>query len=226
MLNAQQLHYSYDGTHILRFPDIACAAGEHWLLLGQSGCGKTTLQSGCGKTTLLHLLGGLLAPRSGSVQVAGTDFDSLSTAQLDAFRGKNIGIIFQKSHFARALSVEENLLLAQQLAGLQPDRQRAAELLQHLDIGHKMKSRTDRLSQGEQQRVAIARAVINRPKLILNRPKLILADEPTSALDDDNCAEVVALLEREAAQTGATLVIDGRLKEKFTHRISLQPQRP
>ncbi|HRF37925.1 MAG TPA: ATP-binding cassette domain-containing protein, partial [Saprospiraceae bacterium] len=179
-------------------------------------------QSGCGKTTLLHLLGGLLAPRSGSVQVAGTDFDSLSTAQLDAFRGKNIGIIFQKSHFARALSVEENLLLAQQLAGLQPDRQRAAELLQHLDIGHKMKSRTDRLSQGEQQRVAIARAVINRPKLIL-------ADEPTSALDDDNCAEVVALLEREAAQTGATLVIvthDGRLKEKFTHRISLQPQRP
>lgn len=213
MLNAQQLQYSYDGTQMLRFPDIACAAGEHWLLLGQSGCGKTTL---------LHLLGGLLAPRTGSVQVTGTDFSQLSTSQLDAFRGKNIGIIFQKSHFARALNVEENLLLAQQLAGLQPDRQRAAELLRHLDIGHKMKSRTDRLSQGEQQRVAIARAVINRPKLIL-------ADEPTSALDDDNCAEVVALLEREAAQTGATLVIvthDGRLKEKFTHRISLQPQRP
>lgn len=213
MLNAQQLQYSYDGAHILRFPDMVCAAGEHWLLLGQSGCGKTTL---------LHLLGGLLAPRSGLVQVAGTDFGRLSASELDAFRGKNIGIIFQKSHFARALSVEENLLLAQQLAGLKPDRPRAAELLRHLDIGHKMKSRTDRLSQGEQQRVAIARAVINRPQLIL-------ADEPTSALDDDNCAEVVALLEREAAQTGATLVIvthDGRLKEKFTHRISLQPQRP
>lgn len=213
MLNAQQLQYSYDGKQVLRFPDIACASGEHWLLLGQSGCGKTTL---------LHLLGGLLAPRSGSIQVARTDFARLSAAQLDAFRGQHIGIIFQKSHFARALSVEENLLLAQQLAGLRPDRQRAAELLRHLDIGHKMKSRTDRLSQGEQQRVAIARAVINRPKLIL-------ADEPTSALDDDNCQEVLALLEREAAQTGATLLIvthDGRLKEKFTNRINLQPQRP
>ncbi len=208
MLKAENLKYSYGGKHVLSFPDISCANGEHWLLLGQSGSGKTTL---------LHLLGGLLSPQSGEVRVAGTRMGDLSASDLDRFRGKNIGIIFQQSHFVRALTVEENLLLAQQLAGLKPDRKRSAELLAHLDIGHKGQSRPDRLSQGEQQRAAIARA-------LMNRPNLILADEPTSALDDRNCLEVLALLEREAGEAGATLLIvthDGRLKERFTNRISL-----
>jgi ABC-type lipoprotein export system ATPase subunit len=212
MLHANNLEYTYDGKHILRFPDIACGSGEHWLLIGQSGTGKTTL---------LHLLGGLLSPLAGGVQVAGTDISRLSSAALDRFRGKNIGIIFQQSHFVRALTVEENLVLAQQLAGLKPDRKRVQELLYHLDLGHKLHAKPDRLSQGEQQRVAIARAIINRPNLIL-------ADEPTSALDDDNCREVIALLEREAKVVGATLLIvthDGRLKEQFANRVTLQSNR-
>lgn len=212
MLHAENLEYTYDGKTLLRFPDIACANGEHWLLLGQSGSGKTTL---------LHLLGGLLSPRKGQVRVADAVLGKLSSTALDRFRGKNIGIIFQQSHFVHALTVEENLLLAQQLAGLNPDRRRAAKLLSLLDIGHKAQAKTDRLSQGEQQRAAIARAIINRPNLIL-------ADEPTSALDDANCNEVLALLEREAGEVGATLLIvthDGRLKDRFSHRISLQPQR-
>ncbi len=212
MLHANNLEYSYDGKQVLRFPEIACAKGEHWLLLGQSGSGKTTL---------LHLLGGLLSPRGGAVQIAGTALGSLSASALDRFRGKHIGIIFQQSHFVRALTVEENLLLAQQLAGVKPERKRAAELLAHLDIGHKAHAKPDRLSQGEQQRVAIARAIVNRPNLIL-------ADEPTSALDDQNCNEVLALLEREAGEVGATLLIvthDSRLKDRFSHRISLQSQR-
>ncbi len=209
MVRTQDLTYSYDARHILQFPDMHCAAGEHWLLLGQSGSGKTTL---------LHLLGGLLSPHGGFVEVASTRLNNLSASELDHFRGQHIGIIFQQPHFVQSLTVEENLLLAHQLAGFRPERRRAHELLAHLHIGHKSNVRPNRLSQGEQQRLAIARAIINRPKLVL-------ADEPTSALDDHNCEEVLALLEREAGQVGATLLIvthDGRLKDRFHHRIFLQ----
>ncbi|MBK7872049.1 MAG: ATP-binding cassette domain-containing protein [Saprospiraceae bacterium] len=208
MLQTSDLQYSYDGKTLLQFPDINCGKGEHWLLLGQSGSGKTTL---------LHLLGGLLTAKRGSVQVAGTDLEKLSSSTLDKYRGKHIGIIFQKSHFVKALTVEENLALAQQLAGLKINYERISELLNHLNVGHKLKSKPDRLSQGEQQRVAIARALVNQPDVIL-------ADEPTSALDDINCNEVIQLLEREANAVGATLLVvthDGRLKERFEKQIHL-----
>lgn len=208
MLQTSNLQYSYDGKTNLRFPDIVCGKGEHWLLLGQSGSGKTTL---------LHLLGGLLTAKNGSVNVAGTALEKLSVSALDKYRGKHIGIIFQKSHFVKSLTVEENLVLAQQLAGVKINRARISELLNHLNVGHKLKSKPDRLSQGEQQRVAIARALVNQPDVIL-------ADEPTSALDDVNCSEVIQLLEREANAVGATLLVvthDGRLKERFEKQIHL-----
>lgn len=208
MLQTSDLQYTYDGKTMLRFPDIQCRKGEHWLLLGQSGSGKTTL---------LHLLGGLLTAKNGAVKVADTNLEKLSSSGLDQFRGKHIGIIFQKSHFVKSLTVEENLALAQQLAGLKINRTRISELLHHLNVGHKLKSKPDRLSQGEQQRVAIARALVNQPDVIL-------ADEPTSALDDVNCNEVIQLLEREANEVGATLLVvthDGRLKERFEKQIQL-----
>ncbi len=208
MLQTHNLQYSYDGKAALHFPDIRCEKGEQWLLLGRSGSGKTTL---------LHLLGGLLTAKEGMVKVADTNLSALSTAQLDKFRGRHIGIIFQKSHFVKALTVEENLMLAQTLAGEPINRARIAELLHQLNVGHKLRSKPDRLSQGEQQRIAIARAVVNQPDVIL-------ADEPTSALDDVNCEEVIKLLEREAEAVGATLLVvthDGRLKEKFEKQIVL-----
>ena len=208
MLQTSALQYSYDGKTMLTFPDIECRKGEHWLLLGQSGSGKTTL---------LHLLGGLLSPRDGKIVVADTVMNDLASHTLDQFRGRNIGIIFQQSHFVRALTVEENLALAQQLAGLPIDRQRIRELLDHLNVSHKLKAMPRDLSVGEQQRVAIARALINRPAIIL-------ADEPTSALDDINCQEVIHLIEREANEVGATLLVvthDNRLKERFDHQILL-----
>lgn len=209
MIYAENLEYAYQGKSPLRFPDIRCDKGAQWLLLGQSGSGKTTL---------LHLLGGLLSPQKGQVRIGDTTLNSLSAAALDNFRGKHVGIIFQQAHFVRAISVLDNLLLAQQLAGLKPDRPRAQHLLEQLAIGHKAGDRPDRLSQGEQQRAAIARAIVNRPALIL-------ADEPTSALDDRNCLEVLALLEREAAEVGATLLVvthDNRLKSRFDNHITLQ----
>ena len=208
MIQTENLQFSYTGATTLSFPDINCQTGEQWLLLGQSGSGKTTL---------LHLLGGLLSPTKGMVKVGDTVLKKLSTAQLDQFRGNHIGIIFQKAHFVRALSVEENLLLAQQLAGVKTDRKRIQHLLERLNIGHKLRAKTNELSQGEQQRVAIARALVNQPTLIL-------ADEPTSALDDINCEEVLQLLVESAAAAQATLLVvthDGRLKERFKQQILL-----
>ena len=211
MLATKNLKYTYNGSTALSFPDIECKKGERWLLIGQSGTGKTTL---------LHLLGGLRTAKEGDVIVNGTSLKGLGQAALDRFRGQNIGIVFQKTHFVRALTVEENLLLAQSLAGQAMDKDRIRLLLDRLNVGHKLKSKPDQLSIGEQQRVAIARALVNKPAVIL-------ADEPTSALDDVNCNEVVELLEQQAAEENATLLIvthDGRLKEKFENQITLNTQ--
>lgn len=209
MLVTNNLSYSYQGSNeVLAFPNVECKTGEHWLLLGQSGSGKTTL---------LHLLGGLLKPKNGIVKVGDTEIQKLKIANLDLFRGKNIGIIFQKPHFVSALNVEENLQVAQFLANKKQDKNRIKELLKSVNLEHKLKSKTSDLSEGEKQRVSIARALVNRPVVIL-------ADEPTSALDDKNCAEVVKLLETQAKEQNATLLIvthDNRLKEYFKNQITL-----
>jgi len=209
ILETKGLSYSYDGKTKLNFPDIKCQKGERWLLLGQSGSGKTTL---------LHLLGGLRQSKEGTILINEVNIGKLSTEKLDQFRGKHIGIVFQQSHFVKALTVGENLMLAQQLAGNSISKERIQMLLDRLNIGHKYHSKTHNLSQGEQQRVAIARALVNKPAIIL-------ADEPTSALDDTNCDEVIQLLEKQAAEENATLLIvthDGRLKEKFKNRVLLK----
>ena len=208
MLQTKNLKFTYDGKNLLDFPDINCQRGEQWLLLGQSGSGKTTL---------LHLLGGLRKPKKGDVIIDGKNIAQLSSSALDKFRGKNIGIVFQNPHFVRALTVEENLLLAQQLAGQPADREHIVTILEKLNVSHKLKSKTENLSEGEKQRVAIARALVNRPAVIL-------ADEPTSALDDKNCQEVVELLEKQAEEANATLLIvthDGRLKGLVDNHIQL-----
>lgn len=209
MLKTMDLGYSYPKQKTLSFPNLQIEKGENWLILGGSGTGKTTF---------LHLLGGLLRPTQGEIHFGGTRLDQLSNAQLDHFRGQNIGIVFQKPYFSGALTVEENLLLAQKLGGFKPDKSRVGHLLESLSIAAKMNRYPEHLSVGEQQRAAIARALINQPPLIL-------ADEPTSALDDTNCNQVIQLLEKEAKGSGATLLIvthDNRLKNKFEQRIELQ----
>ncbi len=208
MVRTHALEYTYPPRRTLRFPDMHCARGEHWLILGPSGCGKTTL---------LHLLAGLRRPTAGHITIGDTALTQLSGHALDLFRGRHIGIVFQRPHFLRALSVLENLLLPQKLARRKPSRSRALALLDELGIAHKAHARPHHLSQGEQQRVAIARALVNEPVLIL-------ADEPTSALDDAHAANVADLLEREAQSVRATLLIvthDNRLKARFRHCLEL-----
>lgn len=208
MLSTTNLRFRYDNGPSFAFPDVACAPRAHLLLLGESGTGKTTL---------LHLLAGMLRPTNGAVSVDGHDITRLSGRDLDRFRGARIGIVFQTAHFVQSLSVEDNLVLPQYLAGRTVNRAKAAELLKRMNLEHKLKQSTKSLSIGEQQRVAIARALINEPAIVL-------ADEPTSALDDKNARQVIDLLEEQAALTGASLVIvthDQRLKDRFEKRITL-----
>ncbi len=208
MLEAKDITFSYDQHNSFSFPDFTCNEGEKKLILGGSGTGKTTY---------LHLLTGLLRPKSGSIQLDGTDIATLGGRQLDQFRGKNIGLVFQTAHFISALTVKENLKVPLWLGAKKADEKRIVELLERLQIGHKLNSKIKHLSIGERQRVSIARALIHQPKIIF-------ADEPTSALDDTNTEHVVGLLEEQAAQEGAALVIvthDNRLKNLYKDIVEL-----
>lgn len=208
MLVTSQLTFSYGPQRQFSFPDLRCADRDALLILGRSGTGKTTL---------LHLLALLLTPESGSVVIGQTDLTKLTAAQTAAFRAANVGIVYQKPHFVSALSVLDNLLLANYLAGKKQDKDRARQLANQLGFAEHLDKKTYQLSQGEQQRVSIARAV-------MNPVGLILADEPTSSLDDTNTALVVDLLRQQSDQIGASLVVvthDQRLKDVIENRIDL-----
>ncbi len=208
MIRSQALIFGYHSNQQFRFPDIEARMNQPLLILGDSGKGKTTF---------LHLLAGILRPKAGSIWVGDTDIARLPTSRLDNFRGRHIGLIFQKSQFVSSLSVKDNLKLAQYLAGERQDDDLIEELLVRLHLEDKLNEKTYRLSIGEQQRVAIARA-------ILNDPDVILADEPTSALDDSNTEEVMALLEEASRAARAALIIvthDTRLKDRISNRIEL-----
>ena len=208
MLNTKSLQYQYRDGQSFKFPDISCEKKDKLLILGSSGVGKSTL---------LHLLGGLLNPQSGSIILNQKEMAGMNHSTLDKFRGRNIGIVFQKNHFVASISVLENLKIAQFFGGKE-DEDKCRNLLERLNILDKANKAINTLSEGEKQRVAIARAIVNNPSLIL-------ADEPTSALDDQNCDEVIKLLEEQAGVADAALVIvthDTRLKDKVSNQITLK----
>ncbi|MCW5605362.1 MAG: ATP-binding cassette domain-containing protein [Burkholderiales bacterium] len=207
----RELRHEYGGRCVLRVAEWHAAQGAQCLVLGSSGSGKTTL---------LHVLAGILRPTAGSVTVAGQELGTLSASELDRFRGRHIGIVLQRLHLVSSLTVLDNLLLAQYLAGLPQDAARASEVLASLDLGDKERSLPHKLSHGQAQRVAVARAV-------LNRPRLLLADEPTSNLDDTRCLQALELLQSQAAACGATLVIathDQRIKSRVPGHYDLEGQ--
>jgi ABC-type lipoprotein export system ATPase subunit len=208
MLTVKNVEFAYNQANSFRFPDFTCQKGEHWLIMGASGCGKTTL---------LHLLAGLLRPSKGTILVDGIELNSLTNSQTDAIRGKQIGIVFQKHYFIQSLTVAENLSITRYLNGLKITKQEIQDLLDRFNIGGKMHSRPNELSQGELQRLSIARAMINNPSVII-------ADEPTSSLDDKHCVEAITLLRQQAEKTESALVIvthDQRLHPFFTNSTQL-----
>lgn len=204
MIVTRGLAYSYNGVHQLEYPDIDVAPGNTLLITGQSGCGKSTL---------LHLLAGLLTPASGNVFFSGVSLSALTQDEASIFRKKHIGIVFQRTHFVKALSIKDNLLLATHGKNVKE----VYRLLENLGLKHLAHRLPATLSQGEQQRAAVARAVINRPVLLL-------ADEPTSNLDDDHAVQVIQLLQQQAAAVEAALIIvthDSRLKQVVPQCIHL-----
>ena len=193
ILEARGLEKSYDEGHVaaLRGVDVSIDAGEYVTISGPSGSGKSTL---------LHMLGGLDTPSKGEVLFRGSP---LGTAvNLDSFRSRQVGFIFQAFHLLPTLRAVENVQVAMlALNGRANHRvERATALLEEMGLKDRMQHYPNELSAGERQRVAIARA-------LANDPTILLADEPTGNLDSVNTGHIMQILRGIREQRGMTLVI-------------------
>ena len=209
VLTIDNLLQRFGERTVLRLPAWSVPRAQHSLVLGASGSGKSTL---------LHLIAGLLGPSEGSIRVDGEALSEIADREMDAFRGRQLGIVLQNLHLISALSLRDNLRLAQSLAGRRPEPERIERLLEQVGLSSLAMAKPDMISQGERQRAAIARALVNDPILLL-------ADEPTSALDDENARRVVDLLMQQATKSGATLIVathDQRIAGHFDHRLTLE----
>ena len=155
--------------------------------------------SGSGKSTLLNVLGGLLAPDSGTVTVDGMDLGSMSDASLTVYRRDRVGFIFQMFNLVGTLNVEENILLPSLAGGRRVAPAALDAMIEKVGLSHRRHAMPDTLSGGEQQRVAIARALVSGPALVL-------ADEPTVALDSKSGKQVLELFE-SLNESGVTVVV-------------------
>ena len=206
MIRTKDLSIIYENKRI-NFPDLDISQGDHFLILGRSGSGKTSF---------LNLLGGLLSPSSGQIKINNKNIALLSSNELDKFRGLNIGFIFQSPHFIKSLNINDNLMLSQYFLGNR-DQNHIDTLLEKVELLNRKKDPLHVLSEGEKQRISIVRSLINKPKIIL-------ADEPTSALDDYSCNIVIDLLKNLSQENNSVLIIvthDKRLKDKFKKFIDL-----
>ena len=184
--------YEGDSVHALRGVDLDVGRGELVAVVGPSGCGKSSL---------LNCLAGIDPPTSGTVRLLGESLYALGEGARSALRLRRLGFIFQRFQLLSVLTAAENVELPMAEAGVAKAerRARAAELLEYVGLGHRLRHRPPHLSGGEQQRVAIARA-------LANRPEVLFADEPTGELDRRTGEEIIALFDRLNAD-GTTLVI-------------------
>lgn len=171
--------------------DLNIKKGEFVSIIGPSGSGKSTL---------LNMIGSLEIPDEGVIKVA--DYDLLNTPNLDEFRGRKIGFIFQLHNLIPNLNIVQNIEIPMYPLGLSSKemRERALELLKLVNIEDKAKSLPNQLSGGERQRVAIARS-------LANNPEIILADEPTGSLDSKNGNNILNLLIKLHKEEGVTLIV-------------------
>jgi ABC-type lipoprotein export system ATPase subunit len=170
--------------------NLSVRRGEIIVLMGRSGCGKTTL---------LNLLAGLDRPDSGKVVIDGTDMTTMSENELAKFRLLNVGFVFQENNLIMDLTILENVQLPLKLA-MNKKLDRASELLKIFDIAKLADEKANVVSGGEAQRAAIARAMANSPKILL-------ADEPTGSLDEENEINVMKYLKEIQQKFDTTIVI-------------------
>ena len=177
----------------LRGVDLTLREGEFSILAGPSGCGKTTL---------LSIIGGVLGPTSGTVEVLGHDLTRATETELEDFRLLSVGFIFQGHNLLSFLSARENVATILEMRAV-PRRQAletADRMLERVNLNGKERSMPRDLSIGQQQRVAIARA-------IAGQPRLVLADEPTASLDAANGIAAIQLLRDIAEDGGKTVLV-------------------
>jgi putative ABC transport system ATP-binding protein len=176
---------------VLDIPEWYVGADEQVVVVGRSGCGKTTL---------LHVIAGISRPDSGRVRIDDWEITLFTEAESDRFRADRIGYVFQTFNLLPGFTALENVLLAMRFTGKPTDRGRARELLERVGLGHRVKHRPPMLSVGEQQRVAVARA-------LANKPKILLADEPTANIDSGNQQQVLDLLSEACREEKVALVL-------------------
>ena len=217
LLATHDLYKSYRkgeySTPVLQGVDFEVRQGEFVAIVGQSGCGKSTL---------LHVMGTLDKPDAGEIHFEGHRVDNLSGAGKNILRNRHLGMIFQAYHLLPELTALENVLSPAMIRhGVMSYwrnrgrlRSRAKELLQTVELEHRLHHKPRELSGGEMQRVAIARA-------LMSEPRLLLADEPTGNLDQATGEGILGLLERLNRDHGLTLVLvthDPRIAER-AHRV-------
>ncbi|WP_291208033.1 ABC transporter ATP-binding protein [Hyphomonas sp.] len=202
-------------TEVLKDVDLSLEPGELAALLGASGSGKSTL---------LSIVGLLLKPTTGSIEIAGRRVEALSDAERAVFRNQRLGFIFQFHHLLPDFTATENVAFpaAAPAGGISAAmRSRARDLLARVGLSDRMDFPATRLSGGQKQRVAIARA-------LMNKPELILADEPTGSLDRVAAEQVLDLMREVNLEDKATFLIcthDLNVAARCTRRVTLKDGR-
>jgi len=219
ILKAEGIHKSYrmgaTQVKVLKGVDLAVKRGEFVAIVGASGSGKSTL---------LHILGALDKPNKGVVSFEKRDLSSLGSTELNRFRNKTVGFVFQFYHLLDELSVLENVYLPAMtgrsvvgwLACRGWAKNRARELLAQLGLAERAKHKPYQLSGGERQRAAIGRA-------LMNEPELLLADEPTGNLDSATGNGILEVLEKlnRAGQTVVMVTHDERIAQRAGRIVTL-----
>ncbi len=193
MIQANNIHYSYDNLKVLKGVDINIEKGEFVSIVGASGAGKTTL---------LQLLGALDKIQEGSLVINGRETKNLSEKDVSKFRNQEIGFVFQFHNLLNEFTALENICLPAYINGTNKKKveQKGMELLELLGLKDRSEHKPDELSGGEQQRVAVARALINSPSILL-------ADEPSGNLDSKNADELHQLFLKLNKKQGQTIVV-------------------
>ncbi|MFV0483978.1 MAG: ABC transporter ATP-binding protein [Bacteroidales bacterium] len=202
LLKATSIHKSFDNLQVLKGIDLSILQGEVVSIVGASGAGKTTL---------LQIIGTLLKPDNGTVEINGVNVVELSEKELASFRNRELGFIFQFHNLLPEFSALENTMipaLIQKISKTEAE-ERAKEMLDYLGLSQRLSHRPNELSGGERQRVAAARALINKPKVIF-------ADEPSGNLDSQNRKELHDLIFELRNKFGQSFVIVTH-DESFSH---------
>ena len=198
IIKAQGINKSFGELQVLKNVDFEVEKGEIVSIVGASGAGKTTF---------LQILGTLLSPDSGSLEIAGLKTGG-SDKELAEFRNRHLGFVFQSHHLLPEFTALENVCIPALIAGTteREAKKKAAELLEKVGLADRAEHKPAQLSGGEQQRVAIARALVNSPDVLL-------ADEPTGNLDSNTKQDIHNLLFELRKSLGQSIVIVTHDKE-------------